>query len=151
LAEAVKLFNEKPKKGIELLIQKQQVRVSPRTYFCFDVRMELTRRPQIEREPAAVARWLFTTQGLDKDKLGDYLGEGYAFLSLCSLARYCCYIIASSMARLMTVHSDKFNVEVLREFVKQFDFTHLDFDIALRCVRLLSLSLLSSFSFSFCR
>jgi Sec7-like guanine-nucleotide exchange factor len=80
-AEAVKAFNEKPKKGIEFLVSGKHL-------------------PQ---QPEAISRFLFDAKGIDRNKLGDYLGEG-----------------------------DAFNVAVLRLFCSYLDFTDLDFDIAMR-------------------
>ncbi|KAI9224718.1 hypothetical protein BC828DRAFT_372630 [Blastocladiella britannica] len=54
LNEVIQLFNKKPKKGIQLLID----------------------RGVIARKPAEIAHWLLNTEGLDKRELGDYLGEG---------------------------------------------------------------------------
>eukprot|EP00045_Choanoeca_perplexa_P015203 m.185860 g.185860 ORF g.185860 m.185860 type:complete len:390 (-) comp16916_c1_seq1:188-1357(-) len=77
-----KLFAEKASKGIELAIVEE---VIP------------------EETPDAVAEFLLTTPGLDKQQIGNFLGE-----------------------------NDPFNLEVLRCFSQQQDFTGAAFDAALR-------------------
>ena len=49
----VKLFNEKPKKGIEYLLEKHV----------------------FTRDASAVAQWILSAPELDKVKIGEYIGE----------------------------------------------------------------------------
>ena len=62
LQEGIKRFNYKPKKGIEFLLQHEFI---------------------ASKEPTEIARFLLSTDGLNKTVMGDYLGEGYVhkFLS----------------------------------------------------------------------
>ncbi|KAI9183149.1 guanine nucleotide exchange protein for ADP-robosylation factor [Blastocladiella emersonii ATCC 22665] len=55
LNEAIQLFNKKPKKGIQFLVDRG---VLP------------------SKSPELIAHWLINTEGLNKRELGDYLGEG---------------------------------------------------------------------------
>ncbi|EDQ88687.1 uncharacterized protein MONBRDRAFT_32629 [Monosiga brevicollis MX1] len=82
LRDVKKAFNEKAAEGVDLAIQHG---IIP------------------EETPAAVAAFLLTTPGLDKAKIGDFLGEHVPF-----------------------------NLDVLKEFCSLHDFTHVTFDGALR-------------------
>jgi brefeldin A-inhibited guanine nucleotide-exchange protein len=79
--EGVIKFNMKPKRGIKYLVD-----------VC-----------GLENTPAAVARFLRSTEGLDKRAVGDYLGEG-----------------------------EDFNKQVLYAYVDSIDFADSTFDSALR-------------------
>eukprot|EP00741_Cyanophora_paradoxa_P005196 tig00000852_g5036.t1 len=81
LGEAVVKFNMGPKKGIKYLVETGKV----------------------DGSPGSIAAFLRTTEGLDKVKVGDYLGEG-----------------------------DKFNIEVLYAYVDMLDFKEHGFDDAIR-------------------
>ena len=81
LQEGVIKFNMKPKKGMNYLCK-----------VC-----------GLENEPAAVAKFLLDTSGLDKRSVGEYLGEG-----------------------------DDFNKQVLYAYVDSLDFANTTFDAALR-------------------
>ncbi|KAI3722422.1 hypothetical protein L2E82_33460 [Cichorium intybus] len=83
LAVGADHFNVDPKKGLEFL---QGMRMLPDTL-----------------DPVSVACFLRYTTGLDKNLVGDYLGN-----------------------------HDRFNVDVLQEFAKTFDFHDMNLDIALR-------------------
>ena len=85
----------------------------------------------VEDSTEAVARFLKTTEGLDKAKIGEYLGEKYVrkypyqydFFNLFLLFSYkCC--------------RHDFNIKVLHNFIDNFSFKDMHIDIALR--RLLS-------------
>ena len=56
LQEGVKRFNYKPKKGIQFLLENGFIP---------------------SRQPADIARFLLSTDGLSKAMIGEYLGEGY--------------------------------------------------------------------------
>lgn len=63
----------------------------------------------LPQDAGAISQFLFTAKSLDRNKVGEYLGEG-----------------------------DAFNVAVLHAFCAHLDFADLDFDIAMRCaIRLL--------------
>lgn len=79
--KAIELFNTKPRQGIQQLISAHL----------------------IENDPYPIAKFLFSCPGLNKRKVGDYLGE-----------------------------PDETSQEVLEHYVSLFDFTCLDLDIALR-------------------
>ena len=55
LVEGIRKFNEKPKRGIEFLVQNGFIR---------------------SKEPKDVARFLLYADGLNKSQIGEYLGEG---------------------------------------------------------------------------
>eukprot|EP00172_Hildenbrandia_rubra_P000832 Plantae.Rhodophyta-Hildenbrandia_rubra.ctg1473.p1 GENE.Plantae.Rhodophyta-Hildenbrandia_rubra.ctg1473~~Plantae.Rhodophyta-Hildenbrandia_rubra.ctg1473.p1 ORF type:complete len:1860 (-),score=262.13 Plantae.Rhodophyta-Hildenbrandia_rubra.ctg1473:3960-9539(-) len=55
--EAVRLFNSKPKKGIQYLVEKGS----------------------LKRDASDVARWIASSRGLDKAMIGEYLGDGIQF------------------------------------------------------------------------
>jgi brefeldin A-inhibited guanine nucleotide-exchange protein len=74
-------FNKKPKKGIQYL-QKHKM---------------------LEESSEAVAKFLMSTQGLDKGSIGEYLGE-----------------------------ADRFNVDVMYSYAEMVDFTGMKFDEGLR-------------------
>ncbi|KAH3758012.1 cytohesin 1 [Pelomyxa schiedti] len=57
----------------------------------------------IKEEPAEIAAWLLSTSALNKVKIGEYIGG-----------------------------REQFNRDILTAFIKTFDFTGLEFDIALR-------------------
>lgn len=82
LSEAIADFNYKPKRGLEYLIRDGFIE---------------------SREPAAIAKFLLTTEGLDKAVIGEYLGG-----------------------------DDPFNISVMHAFVEQIDFNNMDFVGALR-------------------
>ncbi|PRP85288.1 ankyrin repeat-containing protein [Planoprotostelium fungivorum] len=75
----VELFNQKPKKGIEYLVQVNLLKNTPQD----------------------IARFLFTCQTIDKKQVGDFIG-------------------------------DEVNSSILEAFVNTMNFSHLEFDIALR-------------------
>ncbi|KAI9144741.1 hypothetical protein BKA69DRAFT_732408 [Paraphysoderma sedebokerense] len=81
LKQGVDQFNTKPSHGIKFLVEKGL----------------------IQREVKPIANFLLTTPGLNKKKIGEYLGEG-----------------------------DAFNIEVMHSFVDQMDFTGMQFVQALR-------------------
>mmetsp|Transcript_25861 Transcript_25861/g.43279 ORF Transcript_25861/g.43279 Transcript_25861/m.43279 type:complete len:1714 (+) Transcript_25861:76-5217(+) len=81
LEQAVIKFNLYPKKGIKLLIDTQK----------------------LDGSPESIAKFFRTTEGLDKTKIGEYLGEG-----------------------------DQFNIHVLYAFVDSMDFKTYGFDDAIR-------------------
>ncbi|ODV89409.1 hypothetical protein CANCADRAFT_139370 [Tortispora caseinolytica NRRL Y-17796] len=82
LDNAIKLFNFKPKKGLELLIKEKII---------------------AENDPKLIAEFLISTPGIDKQVLGEYLGEG-----------------------------DNFNIEVMHHFVDSLSFSNMQFVDALR-------------------
>ena len=59
LQEGIKRFNYKPKKGVEFLLQHGFI---------------------ANREPVEIAKFLLSTDGLNKTVIGDYLGEGYILI-----------------------------------------------------------------------
>jgi brefeldin A-inhibited guanine nucleotide-exchange protein len=58
LSEAIMQFNRKPKKGVELM-QKNGL---------------------LSDKPADIARWLYNTEGLNKQALGEFMGEGFVLI-----------------------------------------------------------------------
>lgn len=81
LALRITKFNLSPKKGMKKLIEEGFV----------------------EHTPEAVARFLRTTEGLDKTQVGDYLGE-----------------------------KDEFNKGVMHCYIDSFSFKDMQIDVALR-------------------
>lgn len=82
LSEAIREFNFKPKRGLERLISGGFIK---------------------SREPAEVAEFLGTTEGLDKATIGEFLGEG-----------------------------DPYNVSIMHEFIDRMEFTNTHLVEALR-------------------
>ena len=81
LSKAVLLFNRKPKRGVKFAIENKIV----------------------DGKPESVARFLLNTPKLNKDMIGEYLGE-----------------------------EDKFNLDVLYRLIESYDFQGFTFDGALR-------------------
>ncbi|ORZ34870.1 hypothetical protein BCR44DRAFT_1500063 [Catenaria anguillulae PL171] len=81
LNEAIQLFNKKPKKGIAFLVE----------------------RGIVGSKPGEIAHWLHSTEGLNKQELGDYLGDG-----------------------------DQDIITIMHAFVDEIDFTGMTFVDALR-------------------
>ncbi|ORY38126.1 Sec7-domain-containing protein [Rhizoclosmatium globosum] len=82
LLEGIKKFNEKPKKGIQYLLENRAI---------------------ASRTPTDIASFLLTTEGLDKNMIGEFLGEG----------------------------NDE-NIAIMHAFVDLQDFTSVPFVAALR-------------------
>lgn len=74
--------------------------------------------------PDDIAEWLFRCPDLEKERIGEYLGEPYGFFEFFFFEEG----IGSPLA------SDKQCQEVLKCFTSRFDFRNLDFDIAIRYV-----------------
>lgn len=83
LQEVIKLFNQKPKKGIAYLIEQKLV----------------------VDKPEAIAHFLLTTPKLDAALVGEYISE-----------------------------PDEYNLKILAAYTDFYQFTGLDFDIAVRYV-----------------
>ena len=82
MVEGIRLFNIKPKKGIQLLLDSKNIP---------------------SRTPIAIAKFLNTTEGLNKSVLGEFLGEG-----------------------------NEENISIMHAFVDELDFQGLPFVDALR-------------------
>lgn len=82
LTDAIRDFNFKPKRGLEVLIEQGFIK---------------------SRDPQDIARFLLTTEGLDKAAIGDFLGE-----------------------------DGDLNIAIMHAFVDLMDFTNMSFVDALR-------------------
>ena len=104
---AIVLRSRKQKKR-RLMMAAKQFNKNPHKSYWLDYAKDLGVLPA-EVSAADVADFFLNTPGLDKAKVGDYLGDG-------------------------PKEEKPFNAQVLEEYMKQFDFKNLRIDVALRLI-----------------
>ena len=104
---AIMLRSRKQKKR-RLLLAAKQFNKNPQKSYWMEYAKDLGVLPA-EVSAADVADFFLNTPGLDKAKVGDYLGDG-------------------------PKEEKPFNAQVLEEYMKQFDFKNLRIDVALRLI-----------------